>query len=288
MIRTSIALILAAACSGGAAADTVIVTQNAAGTGGTGAYSTVLNSQPRSWLTVIGQAELSGRLPVGARITGVSWRLASWQAFASWPASTVIFNSFDIYLGIAARSPGNLDMTNVANNWGPDLTLTHAGGTVFSPGYFPGGAVSPSFNPFCTPINLLPTYTYQGGDLLIMVRHTGNNASNGNLDWVSSSFGASGAQGISVSSYTSNTGWGGGGNGGCIVMQFTYTLEAPCYANCDNSSNPPVLNINDYTCFLNRYAGGDSYANCDHSTTPPVLNVNDFTCFLNTYAAGCP
>ena len=30
------------------------------------------------------------------------------------------------------------------------------------------------------------------------------------------------------------------------------------------------------------------YANCDASTNPPVLNVNDFTCFLNLYAAGCP
>ena len=32
----------------------------------------------------------------------------------------------------------------------------------------------------------------------------------------------------------------------------------------------------------------DCYANCDSSTLSPVLNVNDFTCFLNKYAAGCP
>jgi hypothetical protein len=30
------------------------------------------------------------------------------------------------------------------------------------------------------------------------------------------------------------------------------------------------------------------YANCDNSTTPPVLNVGDFTCFLQKYAQGCP
>jgi hypothetical protein len=30
------------------------------------------------------------------------------------------------------------------------------------------------------------------------------------------------------------------------------------------------------------------YANCDQSTIPPVLNVGDFTCFLQKYAAGCP
>jgi hypothetical protein len=63
---------------------------------------------------------------------------------------------------------------------------------------------------------------------------------------------------------------------------------APCYANCDGSTTAPILNVNDFTCFLNKFAAGDSYANCDGSTTPPVLNVNDFTCFLNKYAAGCP
>jgi hypothetical protein len=30
------------------------------------------------------------------------------------------------------------------------------------------------------------------------------------------------------------------------------------------------------------------YANCDNSTTAPVLNVEDFTCFINKFAQGCP
>ena len=30
------------------------------------------------------------------------------------------------------------------------------------------------------------------------------------------------------------------------------------------------------------------YANCDQSTQSPVLNVADFTCFLQKFAAGCP
>jgi hypothetical protein len=32
---------------------------------------------------------------------------------------------------------------------------------------------------------------------------------------------------------------------------------------------------------------GSCYANCDGSTNPPILNANDFRCFLNAYAAGC-
>jgi hypothetical protein len=60
-----------------------------------------------------------------------------------------------------------------------------------------------------------------------------------------------------------------------------------CYPNCDASTVPPILNVGDFTCFLQRFAAGDSYANCDASTVPPVLNVGDFTCFLQRFASGC-
>jgi glucose/arabinose dehydrogenase len=61
-----------------------------------------------------------------------------------------------------------------------------------------------------------------------------------------------------------------------------------CYANCDSSTQPPILNVGDFTCFLQRFAAGEPSANCDLSVTPPVLNVGDFTCFLQRFAAGCP
>jgi hypothetical protein len=60
-----------------------------------------------------------------------------------------------------------------------------------------------------------------------------------------------------------------------------------CYANCDGSTTAPVLNVQDFSCFLNKFASADTYANCDGSTTAPVLNVQDFSCFLNRFAAGC-
>lgn len=63
---------------------------------------------------------------------------------------------------------------------------------------------------------------------------------------------------------------------------------ANCYPNCDGSTAPPILNANDFVCFLNNFAIQGSYTNCDHSTFAPVLNANDFQCFLNTFAAGCP
>lgn len=61
-----------------------------------------------------------------------------------------------------------------------------------------------------------------------------------------------------------------------------------CYANCDGSAGPAMLNILDYVCFQQKFAAGDPAANCDGSVSPPVLNVADFVCFMNKYAAGCP
>jgi uncharacterized membrane protein len=62
-------------------------------------------------------------------------------------------------------------------------------------------------------------------------------------------------------------------------------VAAPCYPNCDGSTSPPVLNVNDFVCFQARFAAADPYADCDRSTT---LNVNDFVCFQGRFAAGCP
>jgi hypothetical protein len=61
-----------------------------------------------------------------------------------------------------------------------------------------------------------------------------------------------------------------------------------CYANCDGSTAAPILNINDFVCFMARFSAGDPYANCDGSSIPPVLTVNDFVCFQTAFAAGCP
>jgi hypothetical protein len=81
-----------------------------------------------------------------------------------------------------------------------------------------------------------------------------------------------------------------GSNGSGNLLGLVYVPDAggpACYANCDNSTVAPVLNVADFTCFLQQFAAGASYANCDGSTTEPVLNVADFTCFLQRFAEGC-
>lgn len=71
-----------------------------------------------------------------------------------------------------------------------------------------------------------------------------------------------------------------------LVGSVTYELDA-CYPNCDSSTIAPVLNVNDFLCFMTWFASGDSYANCDQSTSPPILSVNDFVCFTTQFTAGC-
>jgi hypothetical protein len=73
-----------------------------------------------------------------------------------------------------------------------------------------------------------------------------------------------------------------------LVGYITYTIGAFCYPNCDGSTTPPVLNVDDFVCFQARFANGDPAANCDHSSTTPALTVLDFVCFLQQFAAGCP
>jgi hypothetical protein len=74
---------------------------------------------------------------------------------------------------------------------------------------------------------------------------------------------------------------------GALTAQEVAALTGPCYTNCDGSTTAPILNVLDFTCFLQKFAAADPYANCDGSTTPPVLNVLDFTCFIQKFAAGC-
>jgi outer membrane protein assembly factor BamB len=84
------------------------------------------------------------------------------------------------------------------------------------------------------------------------------------------------------------------GSGGILVISGpgsnvrAYRTAASCYANCDGSTTPPILNVLDFVCFQSLFAQGSSAANCDGSTTPPILNVLDFVCFQSAYAQGCP
>jgi hypothetical protein len=72
---------------------------------------------------------------------------------------------------------------------------------------------------------------------------------------------------------------------GCGSITSTAAALSACYANCDCSVQPPILNVNDFICFQSRFAAADPYADCNADA---ALNVNDFICFQTAFAAGCP
>jgi hypothetical protein len=71
----------------------------------------------------------------------------------------------------------------------------------------------------------------------------------------------------------------------CGDVDSNEAIYSICYANCDCSTAPPALNVNDFICFQSRFAAADPYADCDQNSS---LNVNDFVCFQAQFAAGCP
>ena len=89
--------------------------------------------------------------------------------------------------------------------------------------------------------------------------------------------------------YVHNGGWNGVNSNyvGVDTLTVTAGTGGGCYANCDNSTQPPILNVADFSCFLTKFAAQDPYANCDGSTVAPVHNVADFSCFLTKFAGGC-
>jgi hypothetical protein len=58
-----------------------------------------------------------------------------------------------------------------------------------------------------------------------------------------------------------------------------------CEANMDRSTIAPILNINDYSTFLNYYQTNNPHADMTHDGR---VNYNDMAAFQNAFAAGCP
>lgn len=67
-----------------------------------------------------------------------------------------------------------------------------------------------------------------------------------------------------------------------------FTLPVASGENCPADLNGDgIVSIADVITFMNFFAASNPRANCDLSTTTPILNANDFACFLNKLAQGC-
>ena len=89
---------------------------------------------------------------------------------------------------------------------------------------------------------------------------------------------------------TPNTGVPGGAGGSAIVDMGAYEFQGEsCYADCDQSTGPGILDLFDFLCFQNSFVNGEPYAcDCDTSTGNGVCDLFDFLCFQNAFVGGCP
>ena len=70
---------------------------------------------------------------------------------------------------------------------------------------------------------------------------------------------------------------------------YVMKIEQGCYADCDNSATPRVLDVGDFLCFQRMFVQRDPYAcNCEVSTGFGVCDIFDFLCFQNAFVTGCP
>jgi hypothetical protein len=231
---------------------------------------------------------LTGNFTPIAPVTGAGSAEANWSGLSFDPTTNTM------YASAVATGSNNLYTINLANG------VTTLVGSMGTTPLFIDIAIDVNGNMFAHDI---------GGDTLHSVnKATGattligpttllaNFAQGMDFDWATNTLYAAIYTGGGVGNYVSiNTATGAA----TVIfvttpwnaeMEMAIQSPAPggCYANCDNSTTAPILNVGDFTCFLQRFAAGDAYANCDNSTTAPVLNVGDFTCFLQRFAAGCP
>ena len=213
------------------------------------------------------------------QITEIRFRPNAGATFDPWSNTMNV----EVRLSTTAAAPDALSAT-FAENIGAGETLVYAGPLTISTAQT--GPALPGPMDFDMVIVLQTPFAYDaaaGNLLLDIVRDGFTPQTNKFLD----SHGESG-DGVSRVHAPSATAVTGSADTVGLPTQFVFESGGACYANCDASTAPPILNVADFTCFLQRFAAGDPYANCDESSAPPVLNVADFTCFLQRFAAGCP
>jgi hypothetical protein len=285
MVRASLMVMFVLAGALPASADTFVVPQGYEHLPGNNTFLGPFATSSRTYQLLIHADQLTTLVDSG--LTGLALRLPT-SATATWPTAEMTYPSYEIYLGPSV-APADRSLVDLSfNAAGPQLQV-RSGPLVIPADSFSFGS---SPNPFGPTIQFDQPYTYAGGHLLVEFRHTGASGAIRSVDALGTSTLGYGADFSAAWVSTSSP-----NPGNFAVTQLMYSATGGCYANCDGSTVEPVLNVEDFTCFVNEFAQGlalptpqqiTHYANCDNSATEPVLNVEDFICFVSAFAAGCP
>ncbi len=158
----SAAFLLALGTHHAAAQTSVTVPDLTASSGFTGVYA----SSARTYQLIIDDSLLASLN--GKYLTSIAFRLPA-NATSNWPATDATFPSYEIFLSNGVEPP-NRQFDFAANVVGPQ-TQVRSGVLVVPAGALTSGADP---NAFSHTINFNTPYLYNGTNLVIEIRHTGN------------------------------------------------------------------------------------------------------------------
>jgi hypothetical protein len=149
---------------------------------------------------------------VGDELTGISFRLPT-SATAPWPAGGQSFANFDLYLSESV-APADRSLT-FSNNIVGTQTQVRSGSLSIADSAYGFGTSPNSFGPV---INFTP-YVYNGGHLLVELRHTGVSGTSRSVDAIGTTTAgyATDFSACWTGSYTGTS----GSQGNFSVIQFT-------------------------------------------------------------------
>jgi hypothetical protein len=181
-----------------------VAPDNFTATSGTTGVNTLLrnNGGPRTYQMQFSPVALGG-LPVGAKITELRFRLSTNMA-AAFPANVITWSDYEVTLAQAANAISGMS-TNFASNMRSPVVVK-LGPLSIGGGSFTAGGNPNAFSPF---VVFDSPYVYQGGDLVMLFRHTGSDSANtAFLDAVSSSTPGYGTdfRAFSANSFTASSG----------------------------------------------------------------------------------
>jgi len=203
-----------------AAAVDGVVPNAFAGTEGPGTFSLTTNTAGgRTFQLVIDESQLTSF--VGTNLNSMSFRLNS---AGNWPNVPVTMSFFDIWVG-AGVDPTAISNT-FASNFTGGMTQVRNGALSFNPGDFPTGGSPNAFGP-AIGFNL-SSYTYNGGDLAILMRFatqtgTGGTPTQSPFDAIAATDTANGYGTLFAARWVSGSSATTGGNANFLVTKLSAT-----------------------------------------------------------------
>ncbi len=184
------AIVSVIAATSGLASAQYVVPGGYADSPGNGSFIGPLANGPRTYQMLIHADMLAGL--VGQELNGLSFRNGS-GATSDWPPSDINYADYDIYLS-GSVNPADRSL-NFASNVVGTQTQVRSGSLTIAAGDYASGGSPNSFGSYIG----FNGWVYEGGNLLIEIRHSGSGATSRAVDAVTASSGPGSGYGVQFS-----------------------------------------------------------------------------------------